>query len=401
MQRGALSFFCLTDRYLIKQMLPRMGVAMVITLAALLIERILRLFDLVTGFGAEIGIVLTLALNLLPHYIGLALPAAFCFAILTTFGTLSQSGEIDALENAGWSLRRIGLPFIVCSLFMAVFSLILFGTIQPYSRYAFQEIRHTIQTAGWKGRVEQATFFDLGKGLTLSVGDADPTARLFYRVFLVQKDEKGETVTTARRGTLIPYPDGQGVRLLLEEGQVLLPKGEVLKFDKLPYERRFDNKNTIFRERGDSHRELTFQELWQRMHPANGGEPERRFAVEFHSRLVRAFSLIAVALMSIPLGITRKRVPTWRRIVVAIAILAAYDNMIKFVSELAGTNGIGPVFGLWGLCGLFTVFSLWLYISTPSQGSNAPFGRLIDTLSRKLSLAGKRLAAASGASRDA
>ena len=54
------------DRYLIAQMFPRMIAALLVTLAALLIERLLRLLDLITGHGADIGPVFTLMLNLLP-----------------------------------------------------------------------------------------------------------------------------------------------------------------------------------------------------------------------------------------------------------------------------------------------------------------------------------------------
>ena len=101
------TFLCRADRYLIAQMFPRMLAALLFTLAALLIERLLRLLDFITGHGADIGPVLTLMLNLLPHYMGLALPAAFCVGILATLSSLSKDNEIDALESAGWSLRRI------------------------------------------------------------------------------------------------------------------------------------------------------------------------------------------------------------------------------------------------------------------------------------------------------
>ena len=55
------------DRYLLAHMLPRMAIALVVTLAALLIERLLRLLDFITGHGAELGPVVGLAVNLLPH----------------------------------------------------------------------------------------------------------------------------------------------------------------------------------------------------------------------------------------------------------------------------------------------------------------------------------------------
>lgn len=381
------------DVYLLRQMLPRMGGVLLIALAALLIERILRLFDLVAGFGAEIGLVLSLAINLIPHYIGLALPAALCFATLATLSALSQSNEIDVLEGAGWSLRRIGVPFIALSVVMVFISLLLFGIVQPYSRYAFHEIRYQIQTAGWKGRVEQTAFFDLGEGMTLSVGDVDPGNRLFYRVFLLRNDDDGETVTTARRGSLAAAEDGNGFYLLLEDGQILFPKGQTLTFDKFPIARRFDLKDIPFRDRGDNHRELTFTELWDRMHPADGSVADPRFTTEFHNRLIRAVSLIAVALMAVPLGITRKRVPTWRRAVIAIGILAAYDNIIKFVAGLGTLGRIDPALGLWSLCGLFIAGGFWLYMTTASQGSNSPFSRLIVAINDIMLHVGQRLTA--------
>lgn len=379
------------DVYLLRQMLGRMGVAILIALAALLIERILRLFDLVSGLGADVGLVLTLALNLVPHYIGLALPAALCFSILTTLSALSKSNEIDILEGSGWSLRRIGIPFIACSIVMVFISLFLFGTVQPYSRYAFHEIRYQIKTAGWQGKVEQTSFFDIGEGMTLSVGETDPNNRLFYHVFLLRNDEQGETVTTARRGSLAQTKNDKGFYLVLEDGQVFLENGQTITFDTLPISRSFELDDIPFRERGDSHRELTFLELWDRMHPTDGREAEPRFATEFHNRLIRAISLIAVAFMAVPLGINRKRVPTWHRAVIAIAILAAYDNIIKFVAGLAVLGRIDPALSLWGLCSFFIAGGFWLYFTTPSQGSNSPFSQFIVTANNWILFIGSKL----------
>lgn len=370
-------YFGQVDRYLIRQMLPRMAAALGVTLAALLIERILRLFDLVTGVGADIGAILGLAISLVPHYIGLALPAAFCVGMLGTLGALSKENEIDALENAGWSLRRIGVPFLCCGMIMVLISIVLFGAVQPYSRYAFYEIRHAVKTAAWDGRVEKTTFLDLDKGMTLTVGDVDQTGRIFTNVFLLREEPDGETVTTARRGVVAPSPDQKSLVLLLEDGQILFPEGQVVKFKRLPIQRKFDIVDNPFRERGESHRELTFGELWERMKPVDGVEAEPRFAVEFHGRLIRAFSLFGVALLSVPLGVNRKRAPTWRRIVIAIALLAAYDNIIKFVSGLGAIGYFNPAFSLWGLCCLFILISLWLYVATPSQGSQSPINSIL------------------------
>ena len=63
------------DRYLLFQILTRIALFTAIALVALLLERMLRIFDLALRSDhviADIGLML---INLLPHYLGLALPA--------------------------------------------------------------------------------------------------------------------------------------------------------------------------------------------------------------------------------------------------------------------------------------------------------------------------------------
>lgn len=368
------------DRYLLGQMIPRMLAALAVTLVALLIERLLRLLDFVTGHGADLGPVLSLALNLLPHYMGLALPAAFCVAILSAMSALSQNNEIDALEAAGWSLRRIGAPFIACALVFALLSALLFGVIQPYSRYAFSEIRHSIANAGWNGRIEQGVFLDLGEGMTLSATEIDATGRVLRGVFVLRDDDLGETAITADRGLVVPTPDGKNVVLVLRDGQALTQDGGQLIFDDLRLSRQFSMADNPFRPRGGSERELTFAELWREMHPPPGTAVEPRFQVEFHGRLIRAISLIGIALISVPLAVSRKRAPGWQRIAIAIVVLAVYDNLIKFVSGMGKLGQIDPALGLWGLCALFMGVSAWLFATTPGQGARSPFRALFRAL---------------------
>ncbi|MBK0400290.1 LptF/LptG family permease [Limibaculum sp. M0105] len=371
----------LVDRYLLRLMLPRMGAALIVTLVALLLERMLRLFDLVTGQGATIGPALGMAISLVPHYIGLAMPAAFCIGVLTCLASLSQQNEIDALESAGWSLRRIGVPFILCALVLMLFSLALFGVIQPYSRYAYYEIRHSVLTSAWNGRIEQGVFVEAGEDLTLSAAAIDPTGRVLDRVFAIQKDVKGEVVLTARRGLVVPEDGGKTVRLLLSDGVAMTPDGGRLDFNELALERRFPADANPFRPRGDSERELTMAELFTLMRGEGVLPPDPRYAAEFHARLIRAVSLIGVALLAVPLGVARKRSPAWPRIAIAIGILAAYDNVIKMVESMADLGKIDPALGLWGLCAGFIALTGLVFLLTPGQGALSPVRsvlRLID-----------------------
>ena len=369
-------------------MLPRMLAALAITLAALVIERLLRLFDFVTQQGASPGPVLGMAVNLLPHYLGLALPAAFCIGILGALSRLSQDSELDALEAAGWSLRRIGLPFLACAVVLGIFSMLLFGYVQPYSRYAYYEVRNEVLTAGWDGRLQGGVFLDLGEELVLSAASVDAGGRALYRVFM-QRQENGKPVAvTADRGLILPEPETRTVRLVLEDGRTLMPDGALLEFDRLVVPRQFDADEGPFRPRGENARELTQPELWSAMQTASG-EELRRFAVEFHDRLTRAVALIGIALLSVPLAVARKRSPGWPRIAIAVAVLAVFDNLVKFVSGLAELGRVDPALGLWGLALVFNGGALWLFMTHPGQGAPSPLQRLLRWIDR-----GPRTAAA-------
>ena len=52
-----------------------------ITLIALILERVLRLLDQLSDSNDRFGFTLQLAANLIPHYLGLTLPAGFFIAL--------------------------------------------------------------------------------------------------------------------------------------------------------------------------------------------------------------------------------------------------------------------------------------------------------------------------------
>lgn len=266
------------DAYLLRLMAKPMMAALAVTLAALLLERVLRLFELLTGKGAPLGLVLAMTLNLVPHYLGLALPAAFAVGIIAVMTSLGSENELDAMEGAGWSIRRIGAIFIFCGAILGVLSLLLFGYLQPYSRYAYQAVKHELVNAAWDARVEAGTFIDAGEGMTISAEEVDPTGRILDRVFVLQKQEgDAERILTAERGVLIPNVETRTLRLRLVNGVAVSigrTEGELsVSFDSLTLEREFDLDGELFRPRGGSERELTQKELLARIRGDEGAPP--------------------------------------------------------------------------------------------------------------------------------
>ena len=119
----------LIDRYLLRLLVWPLVGCLGVTVVALLLERVLRLLDVLSQSSARFGYVSQLAINLVPHYLGLALPVAFFVALFIVITKLSDGSEIDALLASGQSLTRISAPFVCVGLFLMVFSLIVFEAV--------------------------------------------------------------------------------------------------------------------------------------------------------------------------------------------------------------------------------------------------------------------------------
>ena len=75
------SRFRLIDAYLLRLLVWPIVGCLGVTVIALLLERVLRLLDVLSQSSARFGYVTSLAANLVPHYLGLALPVAFFVAL--------------------------------------------------------------------------------------------------------------------------------------------------------------------------------------------------------------------------------------------------------------------------------------------------------------------------------
>ena len=89
------------DRYALRLFVGPLALVLATLLVAQLLERLLRLFDLAASAGAPLSSVLVMAANLVPHYLGLALPTAFTAAIFIAAARLSDDSELDIMLSTG------------------------------------------------------------------------------------------------------------------------------------------------------------------------------------------------------------------------------------------------------------------------------------------------------------
>lgn len=374
------------DRYLLRLALWPMVGATGVTLVALLLERILRLLDLLSESSDRFGFVAQLAVNLLPHYVGLTLPAAFFIALVIVVNRMNQASEIDALLAAGVSLSRVAAPYLCLAAGLAAVSLIVFGFLQPYSRYGYRAVLHAAQNAGWSGSVPEGTIITPGDGLTMTADEADAAGQRLSRIFIRRLTPEGlEEITTAASAEVRRTADGQNVTLSLQNGQQLRinrrGEPELLSFRDFTMQLPLTGPARLLRERGGDERELTLFELAQRAQDPHSVAPRESLLAELYGRLARAFALPLLPLLALPLGLSAKRSGRAPGMIVGGLLLLAFHHAVQVGQSLAATGRTAPELGVGLPFAVFAAICFTVFITSRKRPGETPIGRLMEHLS--------------------
>lgn len=359
--------FNLLDRYILAAAMRPLVSALAVTLLALLMERLLRLLRLVASGGGPFDLVGLMALNLVPHYLGLAIPAALFFAVHAVMARMDADSELDALRGAGVPVSRTCRAFWLLAFGLAALTALVVGWLQPLGRYEYRALAHAVSQQVWDGLLPTGTLVRAGDGLLISAERAG--AGRLEGVFVRQTDTDGtQSVTTARAGRMVMADDHVHMRILLEDGvQLRLPPGgriQMLGFSVLTDVVAVRVVPKPFRPRGAEERELTLPELADSLAGRMPTDiPRQRLAAEFHARLVRVASLPLLPVLAVGLGMTAKRARRGLGLAVGGLGLFLYHHALLTGESLAESGRTDPVTALWGPFALFAALAAILYLT--------------------------------------
>jgi lipopolysaccharide export system permease protein len=371
----------LLDRYLLRLLFWPLVGCLGVTVVALLLERVLRLLDVLSQSSARFGYVTQLAANLVPHYLGLALPVAFFVALFIVIVKLSDGSEIDALLATGQSLERIAAPFLIVGVLLSVFSVGVFGYMQPYSRYTYRAVMHAAINAGWNGRLAGGAFID-DKGSLLTADSADMAGQRLTRVFIRRLDAHGqEEIITAASADLKMDPGGKTITMDLKNGRRIGHDADGsyrnLAFSSLTTQTPLAAAAALLRDRGSDERELTMGELARQAKSSNPVVPKATLLSELYGRWARAVFLPFLPLLAFPLGLASKRGNRAPGLVMAGLLLLAFQHSLLLGQGLAKAGKIAPFPAIWVPFSLFAALAVWLFVGSRTRPGDTPVSRLV------------------------
>lgn len=354
--RGVKQRAHILDRYLLTQMAPPFAIALLAMLVALLLERLLSLFDYLASAGSSLGTCIALLTDLLPHYFGIALPAALCIAVFLTIRGMSDNNEIDALQAGRVSLMRISRPFMIVGLLLGAASVFLYGYIQPVARYDYRAGFYFAEHTGWAPHLQAGMFASTSSKAVMTADSVSHAGTRLRRVFIREVNANGVAhIITARTGALTISEKTRSTRLDLWNGEIVDDPFQATKPHK-PTVTHFEhvvrvidrpNKETSFRSRGADERELTLFELAHDLRYGLPGIEYRTLRAEMDFRMARAIAIPFIPPLAVALAISaRRRKSVWGLIAVAV-ILIGFDQTLMFGHSLASTGRLPMWLAIW------------------------------------------------------
>ena len=351
--------FRIADRYVLRQVLTPLATALTIGLVMLLAERMVHLLDTTLGKRNSFAVVFEMLAYLLPHYLGLAIPAALFLGLLFGFNRMSKASEVDAFLASGIGLHRLAQPVALLSLFFMAASIIMVGWLQPYTRYLYRSVVFDVKNVDVFYLAEEGVFMQAGSR-TFVIDRLNRKDNRFSRLFLFDDHgSQGAETVTAVHGALIDHANTRSPILLLENGHRMevkpWPDPSAAAAPPAALVSDFTTAETplgrisekAFRPRGQDERELDLPELFARQNDPPSRATANQMRAELHKRLINILTIPMLPFLAVPFALGRRRGQRAYRFGTALIILIAFYEMIEQGAIATRSNGVSPWLTMW------------------------------------------------------
>lgn len=359
------------NQYLLKKAATTIGGLVVFACCVLLLERLLRIFQVVETSTNPASDTSQMIVNLLPYYLGIAVPLALLLGIIITVDRFSRSSELTAAFGSGISLFHITKPFLFIGVFLAVLTLFIEGYMQPVGRYNYRKVENSVKQQSFTAALREGTFTSVG-GRTFFAGTDLPGSAM-GPIFIYEKltEDSGESslrITTGSQGKLIVREKTMEPVLQLAKGQTYV----VLEAEnkQLDGDLSFESSSIArpaeiikYRIRGDDEREMTSRELF-----SNRKGEDDRFEVPpqvnnatLHLRLAKSVLLLILPFIAVPFGLNYGRNPSSAGIAIGVVFLISLQKALEFGQSLGAAGKIPPWAGIWPIIFAVALFAFWLF----------------------------------------
>jgi len=372
--------------YILKEILPIFFIGLMTFTIILLMDKILKLIELVVNRGGSLSNILMIFLFISPSFLIMTIPVAVLLGTLLTFGRLSSDGEITAFKASGMSLYQLFLPISIFALaaFLLTSFLVFYGL--PWGNRGFKATLYRLAQSKADIEIKERIFNDAFNNLVVYVDRVPLQGNHMEGILIYDQREKGKSNTIiAREGFIINNPESQEIILTLRNGDIHRFEPEAHTFQRIKFD-TYDLKLELAKtfaaiEKKLKDREMSIDDIRKKMEEIKKtGKDTTSYEVELHKRYAIPFTCIVFALIGVPLGIQPHRSGRSYGFILSILILLAYYVSLT-ASEILAVKKIIPAFiGGWIPNLLFGGLGIYLFVKTASESPFKPIIWLTEAL---------------------
>jgi lipopolysaccharide export system permease protein len=362
-----------TYLYILKEILPIFFIGLMIFTFILLMDKILKLIELIVSRGVNLFQILKLLSYISPSFLVFTIPMAVLLSVLLAFGRLSTDSEITAFKASGTSLYQLFLPVIVFSVsaYLVTTFLVFYGL--PWGNQGFKNTLFEIAQSKADIEIKERVFDDTFDGLVVYV-DRVPIQGKRMQGIIIYDERDHEKLTTifAREGLLANNPKSQEVLLKLFSGDIhrLEKQNRVyqkVKFDTYDLKLELSKAFTAIGKKLKD-KEMSLDEIEEKIEQMRKrGQDTTSLEVEAHKRYAFPFACIIFGLVGVPLGIQPRRSGRSYGFVFSIAIILAYYISITASEILAVRHAMPALLAGWAPNVLFACLGIYLLVKTAKE----------------------------------
>lgn len=344
-------------------MLPSLLIGVLVFIFILLMAQALRYTEFVLVHGVGVGTVGQILLYLSISFLPALFPMSLLFAVVMTYGRMSNDSEIVALKASGMSMVSISLPALLIGVFVALVSAQTSFHVAPWGNRQFEVLVGKIGQTKASATIREGTFSEGFFDKVVYANEVDSKTGKLKNVFIYD-EKQGELPLTiiAKTGEIIQDPTlPNSVLIRLYDGD-MHRKGEAhtkIKFDKFDLKMTDPIKDDTKEKSPPS---LTIDEISQVL-SQKGLKPqnERVLKAEYHKRWAVSFVCIVFGLLGVGLGTnTNKRSQKAGGLPVVLGVVIVYWILYVTCEGLARSGNLPPAVAIWTPNALFTLFTAWI-----------------------------------------
>ena len=378
--------------YILKEILPIFFVGLLVFTIILLMDKILKLIELIVNRGGSLSNILMLFVFISPSFLIITIPISVLLGTLLTFGRLSSDSEITAFKASGISLYQLFFPVSVFALaaFLMTSFLVFYGL--PWGNRGFKATLFLIAQSRADIEIKERVFNDMFSGLVIYVDRVPIQGNRMEGILIYDDREKGKSNTIiAREGFLINNPESQEIILRLNNGDIHRYEPRVQTFQKIKFD-TYDLKLELSKAllalgKKLKEFEMSIDEIKEKIETLKKqGKDITSQQVELYKRYTIPFTCIVFALIGAPLGIQPRRSGRSYGFILSILILLVYYISIIAFESLAVNKTIPPYLAGIAPTFLFGCLGIYLLMKASKESSFKPAVWLIegiDGLQRK------------------